>query len=151
MSRSAARAAMPTVPSMPFEPSVSLVTAVSVSSSGSRLPRGLAISPVRTFVWLVSVKVSPLSGPLTLTSAAAGAEASRAAANILAMPLTPFPRPLVSLHLALVDADDLVEHVERLLARALEGVAADDRAVGAAVAAEQKLPATINRKRVLES
>ncbi len=39
-----------------------------------------------------------------------------------------------ALHLALVDADDLVEHVEGLGARALEGVAADDRAVGAAVA-----------------
>jgi hypothetical protein len=41
---------------------------------------------------------------------------------------------LASLHLALIDADDLVEHVERLVARALEGVAADDRTIGAAVA-----------------
>src|SRR5213080_2866220 len=38
------------------------------------------------------------------------------------------------LHLALIDPDDLVEHVERLLARALEGVAADDRTVGPAIA-----------------
>src|SRR5712691_10125030 len=38
------------------------------------------------------------------------------------------------LHLALIDADDLVEHVERLLARPLEGVAAYDRAIGATVA-----------------
>jgi hypothetical protein len=44
------------------------------------------------------------------------------------------PIILVASHLALIDADDLVEHVERLVARALEGVAADDRAVGATVA-----------------
>src|SRR5260370_3820186 len=44
------------------------------------------------------------------------------------------PSILVALHLALIDADDLVEHVERLVAWALDGVAADDLAVGAAVA-----------------
>src|SRR3546814_9453342 len=36
--------------------------------------------------------------------------------------------------LALVDADELVQHGNRFVARALEGVAADDRAVAAAVA-----------------
>src|SRR5258708_16999446 len=36
--------------------------------------------------------------------------------------------------LAFVDADDLIEHLERLVARPLEGVAADNRAVAAAVA-----------------
>src|SRR5258707_9694114 len=46
------------------------------------------------------------------------------------MPETPAP----ILVLALVDPDDLVEHLERLVARPLEGVAADDRAVAAAVA-----------------
>src|SRR3954471_24399278 len=42
--------------------------------------------------------------------------------------------PAPALVLALVDADDLVEHLERLVARPLERVAADDRAIAAAVA-----------------
>src|SRR3569832_1267847 len=40
----------------------------------------------------------------------------------------------IRLFLALVDADELVEHRQRLVARALEGVAADDRSFAAAVA-----------------
>jgi hypothetical protein len=40
----------------------------------------------------------------------------------------------IALLLALIDLDQGVEHLQRLLARTLEGVAADDRAVAAAVA-----------------
>src|SRR5260370_8148217 len=44
------------------------------------------------------------------------------------------PQRLRKLHLALIDADDLVEHVERLVARALEGVSSEHRAVGTTAA-----------------
>src|SRR5581483_12018191 len=49
-----------------------------------------------------------------------------------------FARRLPSL-LAGIDLDQLVQHLQRVLARALEGVAADDRTVAAAVADAARL------------